>query len=384
MALNANIILQGQQPDFVNTLARATQAADLQNNAMRSNRLADLYAQQGDKIASGDQNALNALARFDPAAAQGIQAGNLNMQNTRQTMARMSAQEERAVAEYAAGISAAERAAASAKLNEAIKMVYGASSPEQWDSLAVAHEAPQLVGQFNNKDAWANKLRTMDEIMKAAAGPKWRPATPEEAAAGGYAFGQINTETGELKGTNGPRDGIEFKNADGSTISIGGNSGRKTDGPNPSSPESMVATIDGILQDPALDTATGVLAWTQNIPGTAQRRFGSRTKQLDGQAFLQAFESLKGGGQITEIEGTKATQAIGRLDTAQRPEDYRQALTELKEILTMAQQRPIGWANGQKDPSLAQGNMPEVGAVENGYIFKGGDPSDPSSWEAAQ
>jgi len=54
MALNPNIILQGQQPDFVNTLARATQAADAQNGAMRRNNLASLYASQGDKIAQGD------------------------------------------------------------------------------------------------------------------------------------------------------------------------------------------------------------------------------------------------------------------------------------------------------------------------------------------
>ena len=44
----------------------------------------------------------------------------------------------------------------------------------------------------------------------------------------------------------------------------------------------------------------------QKIPGSDHTRFGARVAQLEGQAFLQAFESLKGAGQISEIEGEKA------------------------------------------------------------------------------
>jgi hypothetical protein len=84
---------------------------------------------------------------------------------------------------------------------------------------------------------------------------------------------------------------------------------------------------------------------------------------LDGQAFLQAFESLKGGGQITEIEGQKATQAIGRLDDYQNPEDYKQALVELRDILATAMGRPPGWADQQ---SSAPGEIPTI-SDEAGY-----------------
>lgn len=103
--------------------------------------------------------------------------------------------------------------------------------------------------------------------------------------------------------------------------------------------DNMIGSIDGILNDPALDVSTGWLAWMQGVPGTEQYRFGQRALQLQGQAFLQAFESLKGGGQITEVEGNKATQAIGRLSTAQNPADYRQALNELKTIIEAAKTR---------------------------------------------
>jgi hypothetical protein len=93
---------------------------------------------------------------------------------------------------------------------------------------------------------------------------------------------------------------------------------------------------------------------------------------LDGQAFLQAFESLKGGGQITEIEGQKATQALGRLDDYQDPEDYKQALIELRDILSTAMGRPPGWADQQ---SSTPGEMPnitnedEYEALPSGAVF---------------
>jgi hypothetical protein len=112
------------------------------------------------------------------------------------------------------------------------------------------------------------------------------------------------------------------------------------------------------------------MAFTQNIPGTPQYRFGTRSRQIEGQAFLQAFESLKGGGQITEVEGIKATQAIGRLDTSQSPADYREALTDLKRLLTLAQGR-AGGAQAEIDsrqviPAFDGMSDAELEAIING------------------
>lgn len=120
-------------------------------------------------------------------------------------------------------------------------------------------------------------------------------------------------------------------------VGVDGEDGRMK----PSDPSFMLQAIDGILNDPALDTSTGLMSPLQNVPGTPQYRFGTRARQLQGQAFLQAFESLKGGGQITEIEGQKAEAAIGRLDTAQGPDDYRNALMELRGVIEAAQKRAV-------------------------------------------
>ena len=110
--------------------------------------------------------------------------------------------------------------------------------------------------------------------------------------------------------------------------------------------DEMLAVIDGILKDPAFAGGVGLKgpgflfgAKEKPIAGTPEAGFQSRVDQLQGQAFLQAFESLKGGGQITEVEGRKATEAIGRLSTAQSESAFRGAMNELKGIIVRAKSR---------------------------------------------
>lgn len=127
---------------------------------------------------------------------------------------------------------------------------------------------------------------------------------------------------------------------------------------------SMIATIDGLLSDSGLDSAVGTTgAITQYMGSLAPEaaRARSRIQQIQGQAFLQAFESLKGGGQITEVEGAKAEAAIARLNTTQSPDDFRAALIELKGVIEAAQVR-----NGTA-PAAAPRRLtfnPETGAFD--------------------
>lgn len=117
--------------------------------------------------------------------------------------------------------------------------------------------------------------------------------------------------------------------------------------------QGMIDNIDAILTDEALPYATGVFAPLQNIPGTGAYRFGTKSRQLQGKAFLQAIDTLKGTGQITEIEGKKATEAVGRLDTALSEEDYIASLTELKGILQEGQGRAItGGVSPRANPNF--------------------------------
>ena len=178
MALDPRIILAGQQPNIVNALSQGNQAAAQTLQMRDQNKLRDLYATQGAGIAAGDQNALNALAGIDPQAALGVQNTRLGMENTRQTMdirqqtaARLSREEQRAVEERAAAMTAAERAAEAKQIEDAVKMGLMIQTPEEWDRMA-QQNAPDLVGQFANREALAAKYMSVAEVLKQRAGPE--------------------------------------------------------------------------------------------------------------------------------------------------------------------------------------------------------------------
>lgn len=155
--------------------------------------------------------------------------------------------------------------------------------------------------------------------------------------------------------------------------------------------ERMLRQLDAVIGDQNLPNVTG---WEAFLPTFQPKNVDTeeRLAQLSGGAFLQAFESLKGGGQITEIEGKKATDALARLSNLKQSDaGYMQALkdfrTEVENLIELARHKAgVGGAAPDGDaspssPSPAQPGTPAVGTVMQGYRFKGGNPSDPNSWE---
>lgn len=69
------------------------------------------------------------------------------------------------------------------------------------------------------------------------------------------------------------------------------------------------------------------------VPGTPEADFQGMLDQIKGGAFLEAYERLKGTGQITEIEGKKATDAITRMGTAISENEFMQAAKELRDVI---------------------------------------------------
>jgi hypothetical protein len=65
--------------------------------------------------------------------------------------------------------------------------------------------------------------------------------------------------------------------------------------------------------------------------GTDASNFKIRLDQIKDKTFLQAFESLKGAGQITEREGEKATSALNRMNSAQSEVEFIKAAREFEE-----------------------------------------------------
>lgn len=112
--------------------------------------------------------------------------------------------------------------------------------------------------------------------------------------------------------------------------------------------------LDGVLRHPGLGVSVGAerVLPLRMIPGTSAADFESRLGQIHGASFLQAFETLKGGGAITEIEGQKATQAINHMNAWTSQREFKAAADELRTILNQ------GIRRAQRSQQLLQANPP--------------------------
>jgi hypothetical protein len=89
-------------------------------------------------------------------------------------------------------------------------------------------------------------------------------------------------------------------------------------------------TVDELLTHPGRESATGASSYIPWMRGSNASDYAIKLNKATGGAFLQAYEVLKGGGQITEIEGQKATQAITDMSLAQSDDAHRKALLDYK------------------------------------------------------
>ena len=121
MNMDASIILQGQPVNALGALAAGNDLAKQSNELRRQNALDALYKSQGAGIMNGDQNALNALAQFDPNAALGIKQTRQSMGFDAEKMGVLREQAKKAATEYAKQLSDADRAAQIAKIESGLQ-----------------------------------------------------------------------------------------------------------------------------------------------------------------------------------------------------------------------------------------------------------------------
>ena len=101
--------------------------------------------------------------------------------------------------------------------------------------------------------------------------------------------------------------------------------------------EQNLSVIKSLVEHPGFENRYGMNSLggrMPSLPGGEGAGAQALIKQVTGTAFLEAFQSLKGGGQITQIEGEKATNAITRLtDQNISPKEAKQAATDLMKIV---------------------------------------------------
>jgi len=106
------------------------------------------------------------------------------------------------------------------------------------------------------------------------------------------------------------------------------------------------------------------------IEGSAPAGFKSLYNQVKGATFLEAFARLKGGGQITEVEGAKAEAALNRMNKAQSEAEFIEAAREFQQNLRtgmeLAKQRAgmPNRANAPSAPAARSSNTPPKGITQ--------------------
>lgn len=120
----------------------------------------------------------------------------------------------------------------------------------------------------------------------------------------------------------------------------------------------------GTAPHPGFNSAVGFGLGERFVPGTSASDFQSRFEEIKGGAFLEAFESLKGAGSISEKEGEKATTAITRMSLAQSEKEFMAAARDLQDVVRTGVKNAKNRA--AQAPSSAA-SSPNIDAILNKY-----------------
>jgi hypothetical protein len=111
-------------------------------------------------------------------------------------------------------------------------------------------------------------------------------------------------------------------------------------------PKTKKVTYGDVPPHPGFSGAVGFGIGSRFVPGTDAASFQALFDQVQGGAFLQAFETLRGGGAITEKEGAKATSAKNRMSLAQSEDEFVKAAIEFRDVMNEGLKRAEARASG--------------------------------------
>lgn len=322
MALQPNIILAGQAPDVVGAMERGRAAAQGQSDFNRQNALARLYQQQGAGIAAGNQGSINALAAFDPMAAQGVQSNILGMQGQKQEMAfsaeRMQmardegkARAAEALQAQAANLTAAQLAAEKDAITKGLSgaaFFYQNKDQAGYERFLTQNGMNPADFPFEEFPAQAAMFEGALEAMDAFAPPTINPNDRFKVA--GSTLFDLGAEGGPMPVGQGATPEETIYGPDGKPIVTRGGAGTAAKFTEAQSKDTVFATrAEGALR--ALEPVAGALtglgdrALDLDPTGLARGALQSdayQTARQSGDEFLQAILRKDTGAAITEQE----------------------------------------------------------------------------------
>ena len=439
--MNPNIILQaGQTADILGAMQQGNALAQATNQQRNDNALSGFLRDNSGALLSGDQNALAQYAQYDPQAAINMQrqmqidaqrADEMQYQRGRDTaqdaradrefemqQSRYAKQDDRAdqewqwkVAEYAASKSDQERAAEAAQIESAVKMGLAAQSPEQWDALVTQAGAPDLVGQFDSREAIGNQYLSIAEILKGSrVSPLSGPGKVQADINAGY-LPKGTPLRGEAPVTNinmGENSSAFIKKSDELAASRIGdiaaegqsagrlmgdlqalsdlagqiNTGKGAELLNRFGPyaEMVGVSIEGLPEMQAYQAIVDRLAPQMRAPGAGA------TSDFDARQFLSSLPNLartpEGNAIINETLQSVQRQKIAASEIAGQALRGEIAWQEAERKIA-ALSNPYETFNKMRGKISGGGaaQAPQVGDIRKGYRFRGGDPTDQANWE---
>ena len=136
--------------------------------------------------------------------------------------------------------------------------------------------------------------------------------------------------------------------------------------------------LNKIRQHPGIDIGTGATSIVANkVPGTAGFDFQNMVDQAKSGAFLTAIQQMRGLGALSNTEGSAATAAITRMNTATSKKAFLDAAADYETII----QQGVSRARGRlADPSStspqpipqapANPGASGAGKLPNGWFVK--------------
>lgn len=100
------------------------------------------------------------------------------------------------------------------------------------------------------------------------------------------------------------------------------------------------------IDSPGFDANFGIKSVVPNRPGSEASNTKALLDQIKGGTFLNAYTQLRGGGQISDVEGAKAQDAVFRMQRAQTPDAFKSAAKDYFDVLDLGIQRSQNKASG--------------------------------------